>query len=60
VKNEPVLAYNKGSKERRTLESSLKMYAKETVEVPIVIGGVEYKTDRVMYQPMVINSNFKF
>jgi len=53
VKNEPVLAYSKGSKERRTLESSLKMYNKEVIEVPIVIGGVEYKTDRVKYQVMV-------
>jgi len=57
VKNEPVLGYTQGSKERRVLESALEQYSKETVEVPIVIGGKEYKTDRVMYQPMVKKQN---
>lgn len=53
VSNEPVLGYAKGSKERRVLESALEQYSSETVDVPIVIGGKEYKTDQVRYQVMV-------
>lgn len=53
IQNEPVLPYTKGSKERKDLEATLADYSNNCVEVPIVIGGKEYKTDRVMYQPMV-------
>jgi len=53
VENEPVLPYTKGTKERKDLEAALADYSNNCVEVPIVIGGKEYKTDRVMYQPMV-------
>lgn len=53
MKNEPVYAYEAGSKERRILESEIKKGSKECEEVPIVIAGKEYKTDRVVYQPMV-------
>jgi 1-pyrroline-5-carboxylate dehydrogenase len=53
VANEPVLGYVKGSKERRVLESAIEKYSSEMMEVPIVIGGKEYKTDQVRYQVMV-------
>ncbi len=53
IENEPVLPYTKGTKERKDLEAALADYSNNCVEVPIVIGGKEYKTDRVMYQPMV-------
>ncbi|XP_044260944.1 delta-1-pyrroline-5-carboxylate dehydrogenase, mitochondrial [Tribolium madens] len=50
VKNEPVLPYLKGSKERKELEEALKKTAATTEEVPIVIGDKEFKTDDVRYQ----------
>lgn len=53
VANEPILGYDKGTKERRVLESALEKYSSETMEVPIVIGDKEYKTDNVRYQVMV-------
>jgi len=53
VVNEPILGYEKGSKERRVLESELHKFSKETIEIPLVIGGKEYKTDNVRYQVMV-------
>lgn len=50
VKNEPVLSYLKGSKERTELEAALKETAGKTEEVPIVIGDKEFKTNEVRYQ----------
>lgn len=50
VKNEPVLGYLKGSKERAQLEAALKEIAGKTEEVPIVIGDKEFKTNEVRYQ----------
>jgi 1-pyrroline-5-carboxylate dehydrogenase len=52
VENEPILGYLAGSKERADLEVALKKYSSETEDVPIVIGGKEYRTDNVHYQPM--------
>eukprot|EP01088_Endostelium_zonatum_P017426 TRINITY_DN5137_c0_g2_i1.p1 TRINITY_DN5137_c0_g2~~TRINITY_DN5137_c0_g2_i1.p1 ORF type:complete len:153 (+),score=30.17 TRINITY_DN5137_c0_g2_i1:35-460(+) len=46
--NEPVLTYMKGSKEREAIESEVKrMKAAEPVEIPIIIGGEEYKTGKL-------------
>jgi hypothetical protein len=56
VENEPILGYLAGSKERADLEVALKKYSSETEDVPIVIGGKEYRTDNVHYQPMVMIS----
>ena len=53
VKNEPVLGYLPGSQERADLEAALKRHQDVTEDVPIVIGGKEYRTDQVQYQPMV-------
>jgi 1-pyrroline-5-carboxylate dehydrogenase len=50
VKNEPVLEYLKGSKERQELENALKKTASTTEEVPIVIGDKEFKSADVRYQ----------
>lgn len=52
VKNEPVLSYLPGSKERSDVEAALKKYENVTEDVPIVIGGKEYRTDDVRYQVM--------
>ena len=46
-----------GSPERVELEAALVKYSDVTEDVPIVIGGQEYRTDDVRYQVMV---NFCF
>lgn len=52
VKNEPILSYLPNSKERTDLEKALKELAQETVDVPIVIGGKEFRTNNVRKQVM--------
>ncbi|XP_034482091.1 delta-1-pyrroline-5-carboxylate dehydrogenase, mitochondrial [Drosophila innubila] len=52
VVNEPILTYRKNSEERKALQKALKATASKCEEVPIVIGGKEYKTDQVMHQVM--------
>lgn len=49
-KNEPVLAYLKGSRERIELEKALAETAAQTHDVPIVIGDQEFRTKEVKYQ----------
>ena len=53
VKNEPMFGYMPGSPERIELEAALVKYSDVTEDVPIVIGGQEYRTDDVRYQVMV-------
>ena len=53
VENEPILSYMPGSKERADLEAALKKHGDKVEECPIIIGGKEYRTDNVQYQPMV-------
>uniref|UniRef100_A0A1B6DE11 Multifunctional fusion protein n=1 Tax=Clastoptera arizonana TaxID=38151 RepID=A0A1B6DE11_9HEMI len=55
VKNEPILGYLPGSKERGELEEALKKTSCECQDVPIVIGGEEYRTKDVRYQVMPHN-----
>merc|ERR1719273_1891190 len=52
VVNEPVFGYLPGSQERAELEVALAKYADVTEDIPIVIGGKEYRTDNVQYQVM--------
>lgn len=52
ITNEPVLAYLKGSQERKQLESALKEVASTVEDVPIIIGSEEIKTDQVRHQVM--------
>ncbi|XP_028145636.1 delta-1-pyrroline-5-carboxylate dehydrogenase, mitochondrial isoform X2 [Diabrotica virgifera virgifera] len=52
VKNEPVLEYLKGSKERSELEKALKEASSQTEDVPIVIGDEEIRNNDVRYQVM--------
>jgi len=52
IKNEPILGYLKGSKERIELEAALAKYGSQCEDIPIVIGGKEYRTDNVQYQVM--------
>ena len=53
IKNEPVLSYLPGSQERQDLEAALSALDGVTEDIPIVIGGKEYRTEHVQYQPMV-------
>lgn len=50
VKNEPVLGYLEGSKERIELQEALQRTAETIEEVPIVIGSQEFKSSEVRYQ----------
>ncbi|CAH0381079.1 unnamed protein product [Bemisia tabaci] len=59
VKNEPVLGYLPGSKERSEIEAALKKVGSTTEEVPIIIGGEEFKTKHVVHQPMPHNHQKK-
>lgn len=59
IRNEPILGYLKGSKERKELEAALEKTAACTHEVPIIIGDKEYKTDDVRYQVMPHNHKHK-
>jgi len=43
--NEPVRAYGPGSPEKASLKSALKSMAAERVEIPLIIGGREVRTD---------------
>ncbi|XP_054716693.1 LOW QUALITY PROTEIN: delta-1-pyrroline-5-carboxylate dehydrogenase, mitochondrial-like [Uloborus diversus] len=52
VKNEPVLEYLKGSKERKELFAAIDKYKDTCTEVPIVIGGQEIFEGEVRYQVM--------
>jgi len=52
VVNEPILGYLPGSKEKTDLEASLAKYSGECEDIPIIIGGKEYRTDNVQYQVM--------
>jgi len=46
--NEPVLDYAPGSKERELLEKELKRQSQIQVEVPVIIGGMEFKTGKTI------------
>ena len=51
--NEPIYAYDKGSKERTALEEKLKEYDSQVHKVPIVIGDEEITSDNVQTQVRV-------
>jgi len=43
--NEPVRAYQAGSAEKKSLKAKLAQMAAEEIEIPLIIGGQEIKTD---------------
>jgi 1-pyrroline-5-carboxylate dehydrogenase len=45
-KNEPVLTYKPGSEERRLLEEELKLQLSQVIDIPLIIGGKEYRTGK--------------
>ncbi len=46
--NEPVLSYAPGSRERDTLKAALKLMSSEQAEIPVVIGGEELRSGRLV------------
>ena len=44
-KNEPVYGYAPGSVERKKLREELEKMYKEQIEIPIIVGGKEIKTE---------------
>lgn len=59
IENEPILSYKKGSSERKELLEAIEK-AKSTIEdIPIVIGGKEFRTKDVQYQAMPHNHEHK-
>lgn len=59
IKNEPILDYLPGSEERRALECALKETASKCEDIPIIIGGEEFRTKDVRYQVMPHNHSKK-
>jgi len=59
IENEPILGYLPGSQERKDLEASIAKFSAQTEDIPIIIGGKEYRTDQVQYQPMPHDHNKK-
>lgn len=59
LENEPLLSYEKGSKERAELEKVLDEMASNVTEVPLVIGDEEIKSDLCKYQVMPHNHKTK-
>lgn len=45
-KNEPVLNYGPGSLEKTSLKDKLKELKKQEIEIPLIIGGKQVKTDK--------------
>ncbi len=45
-KNEPILEYNVGSKERQELEAKLAELKSQNLEIPVIIGGKEIRTGK--------------
>ena len=56
VKNEPILQYTKGSKERQDLYAAISKYEDTCVDIPIVIAGEEIYSGEARYQVMVWNN----
>ncbi|XP_017305496.1 delta-1-pyrroline-5-carboxylate dehydrogenase, mitochondrial [Ictalurus punctatus] len=59
VKNEPILAFEKGSKERVELEKALQDLKGKTEEIPCVIGDEQIWTKEIRYQLSPFNHAHK-
>lgn len=57
AKNEPMLNFAPGSIEREQLKKAIEKMKSEVVDVPIVIGGKEYRTSRTGEQRNPSNHN---
>jgi 1-pyrroline-5-carboxylate dehydrogenase len=45
-KNEPVLSYKPGSRERLLLEEELSVQKNQVIDIPLIIGGKEIRTGK--------------
>ena len=45
-KNEPILSYGPGSRERLLLEEELNVQINQVVDIPLIIGGKEIRTGK--------------
>uniref|UniRef100_A0A8C1B811 Multifunctional fusion protein n=1 Tax=Cyprinus carpio carpio TaxID=630221 RepID=A0A8C1B811_CYPCA len=59
VKNEPILGFREGSKERSELEKALQKLKGKTEEIPCVIGNEEVWTKDIRYQLSPFNHSHK-
>jgi 1-pyrroline-5-carboxylate dehydrogenase len=50
--NEPVRSYAPGSPERAALKDRLEAMAKERIEIPVIIGGQEYRSGELAHSVM--------
>jgi 1-pyrroline-5-carboxylate dehydrogenase len=57
--NEPVKAYAPGSPERAELKQRLKDMANERIDIPIIIGGREFRSDAGLRAQSVMPHNHK-
>lgn len=48
ISNEPILSYKAGSQEKLELKKTLSDMKEEVMEIPLIIGGQEIKTDNVI------------
>lgn len=46
-KNEPIYSYGAGSKEKREIKEKLEELSAKVIEIPLIIGGKEVKTDNM-------------
>ena len=46
VKNEPVLSYREGTREREMLKKELKISRDQIKDIPMIINGKEIRTDK--------------
>lgn len=46
AKNEPILSYAPGTKERKELEAQLMAFKQSEVDIPMYIGGEEFRTEK--------------
>lgn len=56
--NEPMLDFAPGSQERKDLEKTLQKYMGQTIDVPIVIGDEEIRTEQVRKQVAPFDHNW--
>ncbi len=55
--NEPIMNYDTGSNEKKSIKKQLDKMTQETIEIPIIIGGKEIKTGNLGKCVMPHNHN---
>ncbi|PLX71033.1 MAG: 1-pyrroline-5-carboxylate dehydrogenase [Denitrovibrio sp.] len=57
--NEPVLEYREGSKEKAELKAALKELSEQYIEIPVIVGGKNVKTDNFVEITAPFDHNIK-